>query len=236
MERLLVVQNTATGGPGRLGRWLEEDGLALDVVTAYDGSPLPERLAHAGVLVLGGGFMPDDDARAPWLPATRALVAQALESDTAVLGICLGGQLLAGVAGGTVAAGHGRPEYGSTALTPRPEAERDPLFQGLPGPLTAIERHVDAVTALPPGASWLLASERCPYQAFRVGDRAWGLQFHPEAAADRILAWDAEQLAARGFDRAALHRAARDDEPAAAAVWRETARRFSRVVRRRQPF
>ncbi len=231
MARVLVVQNTPTGGPDRLGRWLERDGLELDVVTAYDGSPLPGRLEHAGLLVLGGGFMPDDDARAPWLAGTRALMREALGGRAAVLGVCLGGQMLARVAGGTVRAGHGRPEYGSTELTPCPEAEHDPLFHRLPGRVTAIERHVDAVTALPPGAVWLLRGETCPYQAFRVGDRAWGVQFHPEASADRIAGWDPDRLAAHGFDRDALHRAARRDDPAAALVWREVARRFAAVVR-----
>lgn len=231
MERLLVVQNVAGSGPGRLGTWWARDGLALDVVTAYDGSPLPRRLDHAGLVVLGGGFMPDDDERAPWLPAARELTSQALHEGTAVLGICLGGQMLAREAGGAVAARHGEPEYGSTELTPRAEADGDPLFHGLPGTVTAVERHVDAITALPPDAAWLVQSDRCPYQAFRVGDRAWGLQFHPEVSAERVGTWDAERLAARGLDRDALYRAARRDEPAAAGVWRRVARRFADVVR-----
>lgn len=231
MERVVVVQNVATGGPGRLGRWLEEDGLALDMVTAYDGSPPPTRLGDRGLVVLGGGFLPDDDERAPWLAGTRALLAQALDQGSAFLGVCLGGQLLAHVAGGTVEAEHGRPECGSTPLTLLPEADRDPLFTGLPRRVTAIEHHVDAVTALPPGAEWLAHGEECPHQAFRVGDRAWGVQFHPEVTADRIANWDPRVLAGQGFDREELLRSARRDEPAATRVWREVARRFATVVR-----
>ncbi|WP_121745374.1 type 1 glutamine amidotransferase [Streptomyces sp. E2N166] len=230
MSRLLVVQNGPDGGPGRFGDWLTSDGPALDVVHAYAGAPLPRRLAHEGVMVLGGGYLPDDDVRAPWLAPTRALVAEAVERGAPVFGICLGGQLLAHVAGGTVRADHGEPEFGSTPLTLRAEAGSDPLFRDLPERVTAVEHHVDAVTALPPGAAWLMESERCPYQAFRVGDRAWGVQFHPEAGADRARSWAPERIRAKGLDPAELSRQAERDETAAEVVWREVARRFAAVV------
>ncbi|MDT0611224.1 type 1 glutamine amidotransferase, partial [Streptomyces lancefieldiae] len=138
MSRLLVVQNHPGGGPGRFGDWLVSDGLSLDVVHAYAGAPLPRRPEHEGVMVLGGGYLPDDDVRAPWLAPTRALVAEALERGAPVFGICLGGQLLAQVAGGTVRGSHGAPEFGSTPLTLRSEAEGDPLFRGLPERVTAV--------------------------------------------------------------------------------------------------
>jgi GMP synthase-like glutamine amidotransferase len=229
---VLVVQNAAGGGPGRFGGWLAEGGLTVDVVPAFDGGELPERLEHQALVVLGGGYLPDDDARAPWLAPTRALVAEALREGAPVFGICLGGQLLARVAGGTVAARHGSPEIGSTPLTLRPEAGSDPLFRGLPRRVTAIERHVDAVTALPPGAVWLAESERCPYQAFRVGERAWGVQFHPETAPARLRTWDQHRLAEQGVadEAAELHAQAERDAPAATPVWREVAHRFAGLV------
>jgi GMP synthase-like glutamine amidotransferase len=228
----LVVQNTPTGGPGRWERWLGEGGLALDVVHAYDGQPLPGRLrpAYQALVVLGGGYLPDDDERAPWLPAIRELAAEALESDLPVFGMCLGGQLLAQVAGGSVRGEHGRPEFGSTQLTLRQESAGDPLFTGLPVRPYAMEHHVDAITALPPGAVWLASTDGCPYQAFRVGASAWGVQFHPEADADRIAGWDSGRLARYGADRDDLHRAALRTDASAAEVWREVALRFARRV------
>ncbi|WP_069817069.1 type 1 glutamine amidotransferase [Streptomyces sp. TP-A0874] len=230
MGRVVVVQNDATGGPGRFGTWLTEAGLNLEVVHAYDGAPVPEQLDGRALVVLGGGYMPDEDGRAPWLAATRRLAAQALEQGAPFFGICLGGQLLAHVAGGTVKARHGAPEAGSTPLRLRADASGDALFHNLPGRVTAIERHVDSITALPPGAVWLMESERCPYQAFRVGERAWGVQFHPEAAAERIRGWNPERLRQQGFDPEELQRTAEGDEPAAEAVWRRVALRFSAVA------
>jgi GMP synthase-like glutamine amidotransferase len=228
-----MVQNGPRGGPGRFGEVLASRGVAADVVPAWDGTPLPRRLDHQALVVLGGGYLPDDDARAPWLAPARALVAQALERRVPYFGICLGGQMLAQVAGGTVRGEHGEPEMGSTPLTLRPEAGDDALFRGLPPRVTAVQNHVDAVTALPPGAAWLVSSERCPYQAFRLGGSAWGVQFHPEAVAGRLRSWDPERLRRHGFDPDEVVRVAERDEPAAAAVWERVAGRFADVVRAR---
>ncbi|MFI0239928.1 type 1 glutamine amidotransferase [Streptomyces sp. NPDC016845] len=229
MPTVLMIQHTPGGGPGRVGAWLREAGLDVRVLRPYEGEDLPGTLGGRPLVVLGGGYLPDDDERAPWLPATRALVRQALAGATPFLGICLGGQMLAQVAGGTVRPEHGRPEYGSIPIRLRPEAADDPLLHALGDTVPAIERHVDAITRLPPGAVWLASSEACPHQAFRVGARAWGAQFHPEAEASRIATWDRDRLAARGVDRDALRARAEADEGAMAAAWGEFTRRFAGV-------
>ncbi|MFI0941440.1 type 1 glutamine amidotransferase [Streptomyces sp. NPDC021020] len=227
----LVVRNGPHGGPGRWSGWLAEGGVGMDVVRADAGEALPERLGHAALVVLGGGYLPDDDRRAPWLARTRDLVAQALEREVPVFGICLGGQMLAQVAGGAVRGEHGEPEFGSTVLTLRQEAADDPLFRGLAPRPTAVENHVDAIVRLPHGARWLASSERCAYQAFRVGQCAWGVQFHPEAAAENIARWSRARLERYGVDRDELHRAALRDDGEAARVWRQVALRFAARVR-----
>ncbi|WP_326614300.1 type 1 glutamine amidotransferase [Streptomyces scopuliridis] len=231
-RKVLVVQNTPGGGPGRVGGWLREAGLGLDVVRAYAGEPLPVSLGSRALVVLGGGFLPDEDGRAPWLPAVRRLTGQALEGGNPVLGICLGGQLLAHVAGGRVRGRFGEPECGSTPVRLRAEARRDPLFGGLSAVVPAIERHVDAIAELPPGAVWLADSERCRYQGFRVGECAWGVQFHPEAVAADVRGWDRDWLRARGFDPDRLYDRAVADEPVSSAAWAAFTRRFAGIVAR----
>lgn len=225
---VLVVQNSPGGGPRRVGDWLAEAGLRLEVVYAVE-QPLPGTLAHDAVMVMGGGYLPDEDDRAPWLPATRSLVGQALDAGRPVLGICLGGQLLAHVAGGVVESAVAT-ENGSVPVRLRPDAETDALFGGLPAVVPAIEHHSDAVTTLPDGAVWLAETDRCPFQAFRVGEVAWGTQFHPEIGPDQVLRWDADKLRAQGYDRDELYAAAVADEPISTPVWREVVDRFATVV------
>ncbi|WP_043641168.1 type 1 glutamine amidotransferase [Nonomuraea candida] len=225
MAEVLVVQNSASGGPGRMGAWLEEAGLKLEVVPAHEGVPLPGRLEHDAMIMLGGGYLPGDDGRAPWLRDARRLMGQALDGGVPVFGICLGGQMLAEVAGGAVTGDTGAPENGSLPITIRPEAAADPLFHGLPPVVPAIEHHKDAVTRLPGGAVHLAETGRCPYQAFRVGERAWGVQFHPEVPPERVLEWRAE-----GFDPAELYTRALADEPVSTPVWREVTGRFAALV------
>ncbi len=210
MTRVLVVLNSSTSSMGRLEQWLPEAG--LDPVLT-PGAELPETLdGFGGVVLLGGGFMPDDDAGHPFLARERALTEQALADDVPLLGLCLGGQLLAHVTGGGVTARSGETERGMCGLTVLPDAADDPVFGDLPGvpdgPLWMIENHEDSVTGLPPSATLLVTSDACRNQAFRVGEAAWGLQFHPEARPERIAPWDEAALSEQGIDRALLAEAA----------------------------
>jgi GMP synthase-like glutamine amidotransferase len=178
--------------------------MGLRVVEVRDVAVPASPDGFDAVVLLGGGFLPDDDEHAPWLPAERALVRRAVAGGVPLLGICLGAQVLAVAAGGTVRGDHGRPERGSCRVALRDEAVDDPLFAGLPAEFRAIQNHRDQITGLPPGAVRLAESDACPVQALRVGERAWGVQFHPEAGADRLDRWDEAALADAGLDLRAL--------------------------------
>ncbi len=232
--RVVIVQQTTSSGPGRLPEWLAADGIDAVVV---DGPSLPERLscgpAVDGLVLLGGGLMPDDDERAPFLPRERSLVGEALTAGVPVFGICLGAQLLAHVAGGEVTAKSGETERGSCRVDLLAAAGDDSLFAGLTGydGLRVIQNHRDSITALPPGAVLVATSEHCRVQAFRVGAAAWGVQFHPEVSAARLANWDEPKLAAEGFDRATLLARATADAPVNAEQSRALIDAFASVVR-----
>jgi GMP synthase-like glutamine amidotransferase len=210
-QRVVVVQHTAGSGPGRLPEWLAEAGIDADVVAASDlpdvSHPSAEALPSAGrppgvragtridllaadgqavngLILLGGGLMPDDDERYRFLPRERALLGEALAAEVPVLGICLGAQMLALVAGGQVTARSGETERGSCRVDLLAAADDDSLFAGLTGydGLRMRQNHHDSITALPPSAVHLATSKRCRVQAFRVDATAWGVQFHPEAS------------------------------------------------------
>ncbi|MFO7193479.1 MAG: type 1 glutamine amidotransferase [Thermocrispum agreste] len=192
---VLVIQPDDIVGIARFGRWLADAGVACRIVRPYAGEPVRDRLAEHGLLILGGRMSANDDHDHPWLSDVRKLLRHAVESSTPTLGICLGGQLLARAMGGTVERGDRGMETGVVRVRWRPEADVDPLVTGLPSPLTAVSSHRDMVAVLPPGASWLGSSEMYPHQAFRVGARAWGVQFHPEASIDDYRRWRAVSTA-----------------------------------------
>ena len=238
---VVLVQNSPASGPGRLPEWLDDAGVDAHVVQGEDlpdhltGSAAPFDRPVDGLVLLGGGFMPDDDDHAPWMPRERRLTGEAIAAGIPVLGICLGAQLLARITGGEVTGASGETEKGSCRVSLLAAAADDPLFAGLAaltddGRLRMIQNHKDSITTLPPGAVHLATSDACRVQAFRVGASAWGVQFHPEAAPGKIATWDEAALTSTGFDRAALLETALADEPANQRQARELVAAFARVV------
>lgn len=224
-----MIENSASSTLGRFEDWWREDGLDLDIVQAHR-EPLPGLDDYDALVMLGGPMLPDAFQPAPWLVRERTMASEAVLGGLPTLGICLGGQLLAQISGGEVTAQHGLTERGSTSLSVLGAAGDDLLLHGLPESVSAIENHEDAITKLPPTAVRLMSSERYENQAFRIGQSAWGLQFHPEADADRVARWDRETLISQGVDPDEIVECARANDPASGAIWREFARRFSAVV------
>src|SRR5437868_8651847 len=146
---VLVVQNDPGDPIGRLDEWLTSAGVMIDLRRAWLGE-LPETLTDfAGLVVLGGPMNCGDDAAAPWLPAVRSLLRDAVGAELPTLGICLGAQLLAVANGGVVQRNPDGPEYGAQLVAKRTAAATDPLFGPVPITPDVVQWHVDAVTTLP---------------------------------------------------------------------------------------
>ncbi|MGO1290329.1 MAG: type 1 glutamine amidotransferase [Brevibacterium linens] len=205
MTRLLVIVNDIESQPGLLTRWMISENVEFDLrIGGVSTLPGPAALdAYDGLIMLGGGYMPDETDRAPWLADEAALVRRALEVDLPQFGICLGGQLIAHVIGGDVRARTGAPEKGYTRIDTTADAAADPVFSAIRPRTSFVEGHVDRIVALPEEATLLATSAACEFQAFRVG-RAWGTQFHPESTRANIERWDAEKLQTLGFDKDTL--------------------------------
>ncbi|MEU4015510.1 type 1 glutamine amidotransferase [Microbacterium sp. NPDC028030] len=218
--RVLVVVNSAASGPRRLGVWLADRGVAVEAVVGAQ-QELPASLeAYAGLVLLGGGLMPDDDDRAPWLAPERALAAEAIERDLPTLGICLGGQLLAHVAGGEVKAKTGPVERGATPIHPTTAGRQDAVLSVLGDGAPMIENHQDMITRLPSDAVLLASSDLVENQAFRLGAHVRGVQFHPEASAADLARWDDAALRGEGRSLPDLIAAAERVDPHNTAVSR----------------
>jgi GMP synthase (glutamine-hydrolysing) len=146
-----------------------------------------------------------------------------------VLGICYGHQLLAHALGGEVAFNPAGRESGTITLQLQDAAADDPLFAGLPAAVPAHATHLQTVLTPPPGATVLARSARDNCQAFRVGPRAWGVQFHPEFATHHMRGYLRERaacIARHGEDAGQLAR-----QVTAAPQARQLLRRFVRQVR-----
>src|SRR5512133_95450 len=95
LPTVLVVEHSPADPAGRLGDWLADAGLLLDVRRPYAGQALPALTGYSALLVLGGSMGAYDDELAPWLPATRDLLRDAVHAELPVFAVCLGAQLLA---------------------------------------------------------------------------------------------------------------------------------------------
>lgn len=236
---VLVVQHTGSEGIARLGDWLLDAGARLTTVHPYAGDELPAGLdGHHALVVLGGPQQAYPDRvtgawSAPWLPATLGLLREAVGTRTPTLGICLGGQLLAQAFGGRVAAGQAGPEIGAGLVAKRDSSAEDALFGPLPLTPDVVQWHDDAIVELPAGAALLASGARYQHQAYRLGERAWGLQFHIEVDEPMIRHWadaDRARLASLGVDAdraadAVVARLADVEE-----TWRPVAQRFAALA------
>lgn len=178
----------------------------IRVVDPRQGQPLPALGHCTGIVVTGSHAMVTD--RAPWSEATAAWLAQAVAREVPVLGICYGHQLLAHALGGEVGYHPQGLEAGTICVEPTAHAASDPLLGHLgTTPFAAPSAHRQSVHRLPPGATVLARNHFEAHHAFRVGECAWGVQFHPEFGPDATRTYVrhlADTLHSQGVDAQAL--------------------------------
>jgi GMP synthase-like glutamine amidotransferase len=186
--RVLVIENFVGTPLGLVRHALRDAGAEIDLRLAWQGAPVPESPSgYDGLVVLGGEQSAVDDADYPALPRIAALTRAFGEADKAVLGICLGAQLIARGAGATNILD--RPvEFGWHQVRPTAAGRDDPLIAALGEGAPLFHWHLDTFT-LPPGAVHLASSERTALQAFRLGRAVYGIQFHFEADRGLIERW-----------------------------------------------
>jgi GMP synthase-like glutamine amidotransferase len=208
---LHIIQNDPEVPPGNITEHL---AIPYAVHHLYRGDKLPNVDQVTALIVMGGAMGANDDDRFPFLIELKKLIHDSVAAQIPYLGVCLGGQLLAAALGAKVVPDRWE-ELGTLNVSLTQEGEADQLFRGIPGEFCTFQWHHDSFD-IPDGGVLLASSAACPHQAFRVGESAWGLQFHPEVTDSIIRDWcawnsdtqeKAEELIAVFFSQADTYRA-----------------------------
>ncbi|SHK31359.1 GMP synthase (glutamine-hydrolysing) [Desulfatibacillum alkenivorans DSM 16219] len=226
MDRMLPILIIKTGGTfpetrekfGDFEDWtLHYAGLSQDQVMIVDfreDVPLPEMGTFSGAIMTGSHSMVTDPD--PWILRTEAFIRRIIEENVPFLGVCFGHQLLGRAAGGKAGNNPKGKEVGTKEIFGTAETASDLLFQDMPPKYFGHATHTQAILDLPEGAVLLAYNNFEPHHAIRVGERAWGLQFHPEFSTEHMheyIDFQAEALKKQGEDIAALHAQTRETGP-----------------------
>lgn len=181
------------------GTGLSEDHFICSAVD--QGEPLPASSEIACAIVTGSPAYVTD--LAPWNHVAADYLRTLHQEDKPILGVCYGHQLLAWAFGGEVGFHPGGREIGTVDVALTAQAKQDPLFASTPSAFAAQASHQQSVTKLPADAVLLASNAFEPHHAFRLGNKTWGVQFHPEFSAHVMRSYIRERksdIAEEGLD------------------------------------
>ncbi len=229
-QRVCVFQHVACEDLGTFAEVITGRGFQARYVRLFAGDRIPSDWPAAGALIyLGGPMSVNDETEHPYLSEERATIRVALEQGKPILGVCLGAQLLAAAAGARIFPGR-QPELGWKPIALTADGRQDPVLTGL-ADLAAVFHWHGETFDLPSGATHLASSTITPHQAFRLGNRAYGLQFHLEVDAAMIETWvDAYRQDLGPHADAARHRIVRDTALHADALHAAARRTMNRFL------
>lgn len=188
MEEILVFQHDPFEDLGVFAEVLERQAAGYRVIRLFHGeTPTEDWERIKALIVLGGPMSVEDEAIYPFLRWEKRIIQAAIDEGVAILGVCLGAQLIASTLGTSVYQGPVK-EIGWSSVSITPHGQVDSLLGYLPENATVFQWHSDGFH-LPSGAIRLASSINFENQAFRIGKTIYGLQFHLEVTPRMIERW-----------------------------------------------
>jgi len=187
-RKVLAFRHVPFESLGMIAEALEEQAIAYQYVDLYCGAAHPDTGPADGLIFMGGPMSANDDL--PYIRQELELISESVSRGLAILGVCLGSQLIAKALGARVYQ-NAEPEIGWYPVDWTAVAARDRLHQGLSAPETVFHWHGETFD-LPPGAELLASSKACRNQAYRVGANIYGLQYHLEVTPEMLEDWRTE--------------------------------------------
>tara|TARA_R110002049_G_scaffold159633_9_gene324628 strand:+ start:411 stop:1094 length:684 start_codon:yes stop_codon:yes gene_type:complete len=190
MQKVAIFQHAEGEWIGSMTDWFADKDFQLQTYRLDLNEPFPTVEQFDWLLIMGGPMSVYNEEIYPWLLSEKKIIKEAIESDKTVLGICLGGQLIASAMGADVYR-NTQQEVGWYALT-----KTNSCATWMPDSLVPLSWHSDCFD-LPNGAIAFASTAVTPNQGFKLGENVWALQFHLEAQANTaadFLALDDEGL------------------------------------------
>ena len=184
--RVQVFQHVPFEGLGAIEPWLAARGAQIGWTRFFAGARIPEPEDYDWLIAMGGPMSVNDEVALPWLRDEKRAIAAAIDAGKTVLGVCLGAQLIASACGAKVFR-NPESEIGWWPIERVAEPEAHPIARALPARAEVFHWHGETFV-LPPGAVHLARSEACEAQAFALGPRVVGMQFHLETTRESAAA------------------------------------------------
>ena len=182
--RAHYLQHVSFEALGSIAPWLESAGYQITATKFFESTTLPDPEDVDLLIIMGGPMSVNEEDRFPWLRTEKRFIRQTIESGRAVLGICLGAQLIASALGESVYPNR-RKEIGWFPVEGIPP-QQSSTFR-FPPSIEVFHWHGETFD-LPEGAVLLARSEACKNQAFQIGQTVIGLQFHLESTPESAQA------------------------------------------------